>query len=75
MSGYVNRRRSVVAMALIGAGAIGGTAMAADSAAGADRVNRKHQEHVGATDPYLWLENIHGAKPLEWVKEIGRAHV
>ena len=68
MSGYVNRRRSVVAMALVGAGAIGWTAMAADSAAGADSVNRKHQEHVGATDPYLWLENIHGAQPLEWVK-------
>ena len=68
MSGYVNRRRSVVAMALVGAGAIGWTAMAADSAAGADSVSRKHQEHVGATDPYLWLENIHGAQPLEWVK-------
>ncbi len=68
MSGYVNRRRSVVAMALVGAGAIGWTAMAADSAAGADSVNRKHQEHVVATDPYLWLENIHGAQPLEWVK-------
>jgi len=42
--------------------------MAADSAVGADSVNRKHQEHAGATDPYLWLEDIHGAKPLEWVK-------
>ena len=20
-------------------------------------------------DPYLWLEDIHGAKPLEWVNE------
>ena len=68
MSGYVNRRRSVVAMALVGTVAIGGTAMAADSAVGADSVNRKHQEHVGAADPYLWLEDIHGAKPLEWVK-------
>ncbi len=68
MSGYVNRRRSVVAMALVGAVAIGGTAMAADSAVGADSVNRKHQEHVGATDPYLWLEDIHGPQPLEWVK-------
>jgi prolyl oligopeptidase len=55
-------------MALLGAVAIGGTAMAADSAVGADSVNRKHHEHVGATDPYLWLEDIHGAKPLEWVK-------
>ncbi len=69
MSGYVHRRRSVVAMALVGAVAIGGAAMAADSAVGADSVNRKHQDHVGATDPYLWLEDIHGARPLEWVKE------
>src|ERR1700694_6121983 len=68
VSGYVNRRRSVVAMAVVGAGAMGGRAMAADSAVGADSVNRKHQEHVGATDPYVWLEDIHGAKPLEWVK-------
>ena len=22
-----------------------------------------------AEDPYLWLEDVHGAKPLEWVKE------
>jgi len=56
-------------MALVGAVAIGGAAMAADSAVGADSVNRKHQDHVGATDPYLWLEDIHGARPLEWVKE------
>src|ERR1700682_3912711 len=59
VSGYVNGRRSVVAMALVGAVAIGGTAMAADSAVGADSVNRKHQGHVGATDPYLWLGDIH----------------
>ncbi|HEY0767895.1 MAG TPA: prolyl oligopeptidase family serine peptidase [Steroidobacteraceae bacterium] len=49
-------------MALAGALAGGATAM------GADSVNRKHQQHVGAPDPYLWLEEIHGAKPLEWVK-------
>src|SRR5258706_3152113 len=23
----------------------------------------------GSDDPYLWLEDIHGAKPLDWVKE------
>jgi len=23
---------------------------------------------VAASDPYLWLEDVHGAKPLEWVK-------
>jgi prolyl oligopeptidase len=67
-------RRSVVLMALVGAVVIGGMAMAADSAVGADTtvgadsVNRKHQELPGAPDPYLWLEDIHGAKPLEWVK-------
>jgi prolyl oligopeptidase len=58
----------VVVMAVVGAVALGGTAMAVDSAVGADSVNRKHQEHVAATDPYLWLEDVHGAKPLEWVK-------
>jgi prolyl oligopeptidase len=64
----LNGRRSVVVMAFVGAAAIGGTAMAADGAVGADSVNRQHQEHVGAPDPYLWLEDVHGAKPLEWVK-------
>jgi prolyl oligopeptidase len=58
----------VVFMAVVGAVALGGTALAVDSAVGADSVNRKHQEHVAATDPYLWLEDVHGAKPLEWVK-------
>ena len=42
--------------------------MAADSAVGADSVNRKHQTDGGASDPYQWLEDIHGAKPLAWVK-------
>ena len=23
---------------------------------------------IKATDPYLWLEDIHGAQALEWVK-------
>src|SRR5580704_11787687 len=32
------------------------------SALGADKMN-----HV-MEDPYLWLEDIHGAKPMEWVK-------
>src|SRR6202171_2216098 len=68
VSGYVNRRRSVVAMARVGAVAIGGTAMAADSAVGADSVNRKHQGHVGATDPYLWLEDITAAQHPELAK-------
>jgi prolyl oligopeptidase len=33
------------------------------SALGADKMN--HDQ----TDPYLWLEDIHGAKPMDWVKE------
>jgi len=57
-----------VVMAVVGAVASGGAVMAADSAVGADSVNRKQQELLAATDPYLWLEDIHGAKPLEWVK-------
>src|SRR5712671_6301188 len=59
---------SAAVMALVGALAIGAAVMAADSAVGADSVNSKHHEHTGASDPYLWLEDIHGAKPLEWVK-------
>ncbi len=27
-----------------------------------------HREHSASPDPYLWLEDVHGAKPLEWVK-------
>jgi prolyl oligopeptidase len=38
------------------------------AASGAASVQNEHPS--GATaDPYLWLENIHGAKPLAWVKE------
>jgi len=59
---------SAAVMALVGALAIGAAVMAADGAVGADSVNRKHQEHSGASDPYLWLEDVHGAKPLAWVK-------
>ena len=59
---------SAAVMALVGALAVGAAVMAADSAVGADSVNRKHQEHTGASDPYLWLEDVHGAKPLAWVK-------
>ena len=29
---------------------------------------------VAADDPYLWLEDIHGAKPMEWVKAAERAN-
>ncbi len=29
---------------------------------------QKSHKHMEATDPFLWLEDVHGAKPLEWVK-------
>ncbi|MGO9804565.1 MAG: prolyl oligopeptidase family serine peptidase [Steroidobacteraceae bacterium] len=41
-------------------------AFAACIGAGAN-VNRNPQPAAGA-DPYLWLEDIHGARALEWVK-------
>jgi prolyl oligopeptidase len=31
-------------------------------------VDKNPQAAAGADDPYLWLEDIHGAKALEWVK-------
>jgi len=27
-----------------------------------------NQMHIETTDPYLWLEDIHGARAMEWVK-------
>jgi len=47
-------------------GALGG---AMDSAAGADKVGRMQHSAVDGADPYRWLEDIHGAKPMEWVRE------
>jgi len=32
------------------------------------KVDKNPQAASGADDPYLWLEDIHGAKALEWVK-------
>ncbi|MGH8132223.1 MAG: prolyl oligopeptidase family serine peptidase [Steroidobacteraceae bacterium] len=43
------------------AGAMGG------SLAGAS-VDKNPQKPAGAADPYLWLEDIHGAKAMQWVK-------
>ena len=40
-----------------------------DSAAGADKVGRMQHSAVDGADPYRWLEDIHGAKPMEWVRE------
>jgi prolyl oligopeptidase len=36
------------------------------AAAGAADMN-SHRE-AGEADPYLWLEDVHGSKPLEWVR-------
>ena len=44
--------------------AVWGTAVAS----GADSVQNEQPGGGVAADPYLWLEDIHGAKPLEWVK-------
>jgi prolyl oligopeptidase len=38
------------------------------AAAGADNLNTNHPAAADATDPYLWLEDIHGAKSMEWVQ-------
>jgi prolyl oligopeptidase len=43
--------------ALIGAGLLAGA-----------KVDKNPQAAAGAEDPYLWLEDVHGAKALEWVK-------
>ena len=32
------------------------------------KVDKNPQAPAAAADPYLWLEDVHGAKPLEWVK-------
>ena len=32
-------------------------------------MDKNPQAAPGAADPYLWLEDVHGAKALEWVKE------
>jgi prolyl oligopeptidase len=43
--------------ALIGAGLLAGA-----------KVDNNPQAAPGDRDPYLWLEDVHGAKALEWVK-------
>ena len=32
------------------------------------KVDKNPQAPPGAADPYLWLEDVHGAKALDWVK-------
>jgi prolyl oligopeptidase len=47
------------------AGLVG--SMGAGAAAAGTVDGTKHREG-GEADPYLWLEDVHGAKPLEWVR-------
>ena len=42
-------------------------ALGAAAALGAESVG-KSGHGAQADDPYLWLEDVHGAKPMEWVK-------
>ena len=44
-------------------------------AQGASIVQNEHPSDGVRADPYLWLEDVHGAKPLAWVKtqNAGRA--
>ncbi|HEY5338593.1 MAG TPA: prolyl oligopeptidase family serine peptidase [Rhizomicrobium sp.] len=53
--------RMIFGVMLAGAIAGGWTAMSAGSP-------QKNHKRMDATDPFLWLEDIHGAKPMEWVK-------
>ncbi len=53
--------KMVFGVMLAGAIAGGWTAM------GAGSVDKKHK-HIEAADPFLWLEDIHGEKPMAWVK-------
>ncbi len=49
-------------------GALAVLATGACAAAGADDVSSKLPVAGEATDPYLWLEDVHGEKPMEWVR-------
>jgi prolyl oligopeptidase len=35
----------------------------------ADKATKLPQSAAEISDPYLWLEDVHGAKPLAWVRE------
>jgi prolyl oligopeptidase len=43
-------------------------AAAAATAYGADSVSDMPKGAAEGPDPYLWLEDIHGARPMDWVK-------
>src|ERR1700749_4112863 len=51
----------LIAVMLAGAMAGGWTAMS-------DSAPQKSHKHMEATDPFLWLEDVHGEKALDWVK-------
>jgi prolyl oligopeptidase len=42
--------------------------MAGGGTACADETTATNQMHIDATDPYLWLEDIHGTNAMAWVK-------
>jgi prolyl oligopeptidase len=48
-------------------GAIAALATSGWTFAGADSVNTTHQA-ADAADPYLWLEDVHGERAMQWVK-------
>ena len=56
----MSRRARLVLTALVGL-------LGAAVLAGA-KVDKNPQAAPGAADPYLWLEDVHGAQALEWVK-------
>ena len=53
-------RRFLALMTVVGV-------VAATAAAGAESVGKSGHPDA-SDDPYVWLEDIHGAKPIEWVK-------
>jgi prolyl oligopeptidase len=56
----VRRRLLMLAVVLGAAGAA--------ASLGANSVTKVGQRPVDGVDPYLWLEDIHGEKPMEWVR-------
>jgi prolyl oligopeptidase len=57
-------RALVVAVAMV----IGGMSGAIDPAAATGASVTKQPSAVEVADPYLWLEDVHGAKSMEWVR-------
>jgi prolyl oligopeptidase len=57
--GMSGRGRSLVCVMVLAASA---------AATGADSVSKLRESAADGADPYLWLEDVHGAKPMAWVK-------